>query len=190
MRPIALWLATAAIIAVTAAAAEEGSKERDSTAETPSIPVFLDEKTAGKGLLLTIEGPVEVRPDQLTKVTYWITNFLEEEVFVEVRDVERLAYDHRYPDGGLISAGGGFPSFPDNLALLKRLHASHYRKGQRITCGCAAVRVDATAALSKEVTAEGKTTASIVVRGFYRKDGREFHQSIDVPLAIQTGSAK
>lgn len=181
---IVLWIVPTLCVAEDPAAGDTSPKK------PPSIVLFSDERTAGKGLLVTVD-PVELPKDGPASVNYRITNFLEEEVFVEVRNGETLSYDHISLDGFHgFGNGSGFPGFPDNLALLKRLHASHYRVGQRITCGCAMAIVSAAAEIPNNVDPKERTTVAIYVRGFYRANGKEFSESIDVPLQLKSRVAR
>ena len=151
--------------------------------EPPSIQLFSESKGAGKGLLVEIVAPVDVPAAGKTVFSYRITNLLEEEVFVELPDeCAMLVYDG--PDGSAI--GGGVGSiFPDNLKLLKRLHASSYKTGERFTCGCATVTRTATVDLPVTATAKGKATITLILSGFYRSTGKDFHNTIELPLPIK-----
>ena len=156
--------------------------------EPPTILLFSDAAKAGKGLLIMILGPVELPANHKPKITYRIVNLMEEEVFVEVPTDQQLGHTYELDDGESHSGSGGGGAetvFPDNVNLLKRLHATSYRNGKRSTCGCAIADVDASIELPEFATAKGKTTVTIHIKGFYRSNGKPFSEYIDLPLPLK-----
>ncbi len=170
----------------TPAETEEPKEDPKEEPKPPSIALFAETKGAGKGLLVEIVAPALLAGEK-TVFSYRITNLLEEEVFVELPSDLSVSYSYEGPEGPGGSAGGGgiFTVFPDNVHLLKRLHASSYKTGERFTCGCAAVTSTATVNLPESASVKGKAEIQLVLKGFYRSSGKPFFAIITLPLPLR-----
>jgi len=113
-----------------------------------------------------------------------ISNLLEEEVFVEVTGLDSLGYHLESKHGGFALGGGTFVLFPTNTALLKRLHAASYQDGKAMLCGCCFARIESS--IGKDVLDIGhaRGTVDVWIRGYYRKTGKHFSESIKLPIEI------
>lgn len=87
-------------------------------------------------------------------------------------------------DGGFSGGGGSTTFFPDNTNLLKRLHATSYRDGERFTCGCCFAGINGR--LDPDVLNVGRArgTVTVWIRGFYRTSGKHFSESVDLPIEL------
>lgn len=155
------------------------------TTQAGPIQCFADRATAGKGLLVEIVEPVEMRPGQRVPVKYSITSLLEEEVFVRVPDGQEIGCDFARDDG--LAWGTPRMAFHglDNLVSLRQLLPSHYVRGERRTCNCCEAVVNAMIALPNQDLSAGKATALVYVRGIRRADGTDFAEVVRVPLSFK-----
>jgi hypothetical protein len=161
------------------------SREPTEKEVSPSIQLFSEAGGAGKGLLVEIVAPAVLPADRKAVFSYRITNLLEDEVFVELPSDFCAGHHYEGPDGGTGAGGGSVIVFPDNVNLLKRLHASSYKTGERFTCGCATVTSRAYVQLPEFATAKGKVRVTLLITGFYRPTGKAFCESIELPLPLE-----
>ena len=148
--------------------------------EPPTIKLFTDENSNEDGLLILLmqKNYPGVKTERI-EFEVRIVNRLLEEVFVEATD---LGDAHLCLDGGVMSGGG--IGFPDNIPLLKRLHAAKIYGEKKVTCACGSVVVKQSHEmdLSKFVGCSG--TFRLRVKGFYRTNGKEFYETINLKFKI------
>jgi hypothetical protein len=152
----------------------------DTKPDPVTIKLFTDENSneEGLGILLKQKDYPGVKTERI-EFEIRIVNRLLEEVFVEVTD---LGDAHMCLDGGLMGWSG--IGFPDNIPLLKRLHAATIYGKEKVTCACGSVVVKQSCEmdLSKFVGRSG--TFRFQVKGFYRTNGKEFCETIDLKFNI------
>lgn len=157
----------------------------DGEADVPTIHLFSDGKADEEGLEVTLKQRdyAGVKSENV-EFKVLIVNRLLEEVFVEVTGLGEASISIE-GDAGFMSIGGGRIAFPDNIPLLKRLHATRVSKdGKRLTCGCALVTVTQSAEvdLSRWIGCTG--TLSFRATGFYRSSGKRFSENIELKFNI------
>jgi hypothetical protein len=175
------------------ALAEDASTTTESPKKRSGITVPIDADVAGNGLRVFWVPEISASAESPVRFDYRVANLLKQEVFLEVsgRDFSDLGYELQRVeiDGGVswTSGGGGMTMFPDNLNLLKRVHAATYRDGKAYFCGCAITNVKAAIEfedvdLAEWIGAEG--TVTVRLKGFFRENGEEFSESVDLPIKI------
>ncbi len=149
----------------------------------PTIRLLTDPQSNEKGLLVTCERQVAITGPHAGEVNIRVWNYLEEEVFLAVTGYESLGCTLESKDGSSYGGGGSF-SLIDNIALLKRLHASVYKDEKRFTCGCACGWINGK--LSPDVLSIGaaRGTVDVILSGFYRKNGKAFCESVKLPIEL------
>ena len=148
--------------------------------QTPSIRLFTDAKTAGKGLLVTCMKRVQAKGPHAGEVAVTVANLLDEEVFVDVSGIRWLGGSFEAKDGTEYVGGG---SFADGN-LLKRLHAAVYRGEKPVVCGCCVAHIPGW--VPSDVLAMGKVRGQVDVwlHGYYRNTGKAFNESVRLPVEI------
>ncbi len=153
--------------------------------QEPSIRLITDPESKEKGLVVTCHDKVYAKGKNAGLVWIAVANSLEEEVFLEVTDFELGGYDIESKDGSWCSAMGvQMIGFPDNTRLLKRLHASSYNGGSRLTCGCAVTRLKGTLGADVLDKAPARGTVTVWLSGHYRNNGKRFSEFAKVSIKI------
>jgi hypothetical protein len=166
--------------------------------ERAQVPFFFDSESAKEGILVQVQGPVQASGEKAGQVTVIVSNLLQEEVFIEVTGLEQFGYEFRQPaangrPGGCAFGGGGGPMWPDNLRLLKRLHASTYTNGELSTCGCAMAWLKGTvgaADLDLKDWIGADTKIRVQIGGYLRRNGKAFGKELELPIRIVAGEAR
>ena len=155
-------------------------------ASVPTIHLFSDGKDDEEGLKITLQ-QTEYAGNTTEKVEFkvLIVNRLLEEVFVEVTRLDEAAISIS-ADDGMMATGGSGAFWPDNVRLLKRLHASTISQdGKRSSCGCSMVTVTQSAEVNLSHWIGTTGNLSFRVTGFYRSSGKEFSEKIDLSFSIK-----
>jgi hypothetical protein len=151
----------------------------------PSVRLFSDPKSKEEGLLVRCPQKVHATGEKAGDAWITVTNRLAEEIFLEVTPFELHGYELESKDGGYYAGGGGSSvGVPNNERLLKRLHASTYSKGRRFTRDRCSTRLKARVDFDALKMAPARGTVTVRISGYYRNTGREFSESIDVPIEI------
>lgn len=150
----------------------------------PTVKLLTDPKDQSRGLLILHNRQVAAKGEQAGALNLTVTNCLEEEVFLNVSGFESIGCILDSADGGVFAGGGGFILSPDNVGLLKRLHASTYKNQQRFTCGCATARIKGKLMEGAVTMGRARGHATVIISGFYRNNGRAFSELIDLPIEI------
>ena len=83
------------------------------------------------------------------------------------------------------SEAGAVLLFPDNVQLLKRLHAATYRKdGSPFVCGCGLAHIHSKVEPAVLKMGPARGTIDLYLRGYYRNSGKYFGESIELPIEI------
>lgn len=153
--------------------------------DVPAIHLFSEGEADEEGLKITLnqrDYPGVETENVEFKVL--IVNRLLEEVFVEVTQLGEASITIE-GDAGFMSTGGSRIFFPDNIPLLKRLHATTVSEnGKRFTCGCALVTVSQSAEMNLSEWIGSTGTFSFRASGFYRSSGKRFSEHIDLKFNI------
>jgi len=153
--------------------------------KAPTINIFTDSKTAGKGLLLLFPDEISVSAKQPGQFTFRVVNTLEEEVFLRVTGFDETSWTLR-DDDGFGAAAGKVTEGRTNLYQL--LTAARYEDGKaRFIAPCFAKINGQLYSFGKMVSPSwvGKQVElSIMISGFYRASGRLFHETVDLRLTV------
>jgi len=183
------------LVALTSAGSLSSGALAEDTSSTTELPkkrsgitVPIDTDVPGKGLRVYWVPEISASAKVPVRFDYRVANLLQQEVFLEVAG--REFNDLRYELNGENSwsfGGGAIVAFPDNVNLLKRLHAATYRDGKAYFCGCAITSVKAAIEfedvdLPEWIGAEG--TVTVRLKGFFRENGEEFSERVDLPIRI------
>ena len=147
------------------------------TEELADIVLFPATDAPKAGLEVEILEPVVWTSNYHATFTYRITNYLDDEVFVQVQDLHVVGTNYKGPEG---FAGGGIGSgveWPGNRILLKRLESGG--------CGCSIAEVKASTEVPYFASDKGKTTVKFFVTGFYRSNGKQFIEWIELPFPLK-----
>lgn len=158
--------------------------EEEQKKKAPTIVVLTDPESKEKGLLITWLKKIPFKGENAGKVPIRVTNLLDEEVFLEVTGLESLSYSLDHWDGGFSGGGGSSTIFPSNTNLLKRLHASSYSDGKRFTCGCCGAKINGKLDSDALHVGRARGTVTIRIHGFYRNSGKQFYESVDLPIEL------
>ena len=153
--------------------------------QKPSIRLITDPDSKEKGLFVTCHDKVYAKGKSAGLVWIAVVNGLEEEVFLKVTDFELGGIDIESKDGSWVSGfglGAGAP--PDNTRLLKRLRASIYSDGRRLTRGCAVTWLKGTLDADALDMAPARGTVTVWLSGYYRNNGKQFSEFAEVPIRI------
>lgn len=150
----------------------------------PSISLFSDPKSKEKGLLVTCPSKIPLKGENAGEVPIQVFNLSDDEVFIEVTKPKSLSYSVEFRTGGSAGGGGGAVIFPDNINLLKRLHASTVQDGKQFTCGCCIMEIEGKLDAGALDSGRARGTVSVRIRGYYRKNGKGFSEFIDLPIEL------
>lgn len=163
----------------------ERDEEHADDKSSKTVKLFSGDHEDEEGLRITLKK--SQYPGVVTdKVDFevLIENRLSEEVFVEVTDLEHALVSISGGGRSMIT-GASVTVFPNNISLLKRLHAATVSvDGKRSNCACGAVNVMQSANLNLAQWIGFKGTLSFKASGFYRSNGKKFCEIIDLPFDI------
>ena len=102
-----------------------------------------------------------------------VVNRLDDEIFLEVTNIGIV-----YPsvEGAVLRGGVSRVAFPDNTAMIRRLHASTIGKdGSRATCSCGSTRIELPLDPDFDLPgSQGKQARfDLDLTGFRRSDGKK-----------------
>jgi hypothetical protein len=190
-------LALAVVASIGSPSLSQDTRQPSAQAHARTATLVLPSDASGdKGL--SIVGPVEVHASEQwpVKVSITVVNLLEEEVFLAVEGLElsRLHYEVNLelPGGGdmeYLGSGGTVAVFPDNTALLRRLHACQYQDDKPRPCGCAMATLQASIGdrdddLNLHTAIGCQGTMTVPIKGYFRATGKAFSEAAKVPIII------
>ena len=168
--------------------------------EDKKVRILLNTKESDTGILVKAISPVLVTGKNKGEVRIAITNFLDEEVFIEIIDPTEIGYNFCKIDskGEIIEFPEGRNEsvimFPDNTHKLKRLHSAFRGKnGQRLTCACGVLFLTfklniKTIDLKNWIGAYIKV--SLPVNGYLRRNGKYFGKTVNLLIQITKDQPK
>ena len=129
-------------------------------------------------LRVEILGPINWTSAQHAKFTYRVSNFLDDEVFLEIQNLHVVGCHYLGPEGSCGAGSGSGVEWPGNTMPLRRLTAN----------GVDLCFADVNASTDVPIFAseKGQTSVSIRIVGFYRATGSRFEGNIEIPFPLNS----
>lgn len=140
------------------------------------ITVFCRSDEHQVGLLLEILTPVVWKSRTSAHFTYRVTNFTDDEIFLETPNAHEVGCSYDGPEGFATGGVGSGITWLDNFHPLRRLTDNGVD-------GCYA-DVKAFTLVPFFASDKGSTNVSIRMVGFYRSNGARFEEFVDLPLPL------
>ncbi len=185
---VAIYMVTI-LCACSFASSREPRKPDRNTVDTTEarMVVHLSSKGTDKGISLVYPAELSSTSARPVKFPFRVVNLLEEELFLEVTEHDDLSFELG-ENGHWAFGGGSAIGFPDNASLLKRLHACECKDGKARPCGCAMAFITAKIDFGEEISLNNwigeKAIITVVLKGYYRANGKEFEKTVKLPVKI------
>lgn len=157
--------------------------------EPAKVKILTDPNTAEAGILVQVVSPVMCSGEKAGEIDIVVTNFLDEDVFVEVAGhrVEHVGkYFRRMDANGDVKAILVSSGFCADRGLTKHLLRSHVRDGRRtLSDDCVAhirARLGSTADMDRWIGAD--TRVSFPISGYLVNRRKWFHENAELPITL------